>query len=72
VDRISSELIKLAESFVVHKAPVRVGLVLSVNAEPDVAGFDDPGVAMVLGFNAVASLKDQGKAISFLTDVCLL
>jgi UDP-glucose:glycoprotein glucosyltransferase len=68
-DKSGAELLKMAESFYVHRAPIRIGLVLSVNSDPDVTGNDDAGVAMVLGFNAVTSLKNPPAALSFLTDV---
>lgn len=62
-------IIKLAESFVVHNAPVRVGLVFAVNSDMSVSGRDDPGVAMLNAFNYVSQRSSPTDALSFITDL---
>ncbi|CAG0918616.1 unnamed protein product [Notodromas monacha] len=71
-EKTSAELVKIAESFYVHKAPIRIGFVLSVDPREEVTGNDDAGVAMLLGFNAVSSVKNAAAGLSFLTDVSLI
>ncbi|KAK9738964.1 Thioredoxin-like domain [Popillia japonica] len=62
-------ILKLVESFVVHSAPLRVGIVLSVNSSSSVTGLDDVGVALLCGFNYVMQNKDAVTALSFLHQV---
>lgn len=72
VDPIHNEarsIIKLAESFVVHNAPLRVGLVMAVNSDPKLSGRDDPGVAMLNAFNYVAQRTNAADGLSFITDL---
>lgn len=68
----SRAIIKLAESFVVHNAPVRVGLVFAVNSDASVSGRADAGVAMLNAFNYVAQRSTPIDALSFITDVFAL
>lgn len=53
----------------VHSAPLRVGIVLSVNSSSSVTGLDDVGVALLCGFNYVMQNKDAVTALSFLHQV---
>nr|XP_022912908.1 UDP-glucose:glycoprotein glucosyltransferase [Onthophagus taurus] len=59
-------IVKLLESFVIHIAPIRVGIVFSVNSSPVVTGLEDAGVAMVCAFNYISQNKDSTTALNFL------
>lgn len=63
------DIFKLAESFYVHKAPVRIGLAFAVNSEETVDGFSDAGVAMLEAFNFIRQDKTPYDGLSFITDV---
>ena len=63
----SFDLIKLAESFYIHKAPLRIGFIFAVNS--DSTGLKDAGVACLNSFNYIAENKDAYEALSFLTDL---
>ncbi|XP_053954514.1 UDP-glucose:glycoprotein glucosyltransferase [Anastrepha ludens] len=63
----SRNLIKLAESFVIHQAPVRLGLVFDTrNSEKDTAKDYN---SIICAYNFVTQNKDGRSALSFLTDV---
>ena len=62
-------LLKLLESFYVHRAPVRIGLLFSVNTDPDTTGETDAGVALANAYNYIATNKDPYDALAFITDV---
>lgn len=68
-DRQSSAMIKMAEAFYVHSAPVRIGLVFVVNQDESVDGNTDAGVAMLRAFNFISQRDGPVKALSFLTDI---
>ncbi|GFQ69214.1 UDP-glucose:glycoprotein glucosyltransferase 1 [Trichonephila clavata] len=63
------DIFKLAESFYVHKAPVRIGLLFSVNPDTSVDGFHDAGVAFLNAFNFISQDKSPYDGLSFITDV---
>ncbi|XP_023293347.2 UDP-glucose:glycoprotein glucosyltransferase [Lucilia cuprina] len=63
----SRSLIKLAESFVVHSAPVRLGLVFDASKSSEDTKEDY--MALVCAFNYVTQKKDARSALGFLTDV---
>ena len=65
----SRPLLKLLESFYVHRAPVRIGLVLSVDTSLDKTGDNDAGVALANAYNYIATNKDSYDALAFITDV---
>uniref|UniRef100_T1KNA5 UDP-glucose:glycoprotein glucosyltransferase n=1 Tax=Tetranychus urticae TaxID=32264 RepID=T1KNA5_TETUR len=65
----SFDIIKLAESFYVHKAPLRIGFVFAVNKNMSVNGFNDAGVALLNAFNYITETKTPYDGLSFLTDV---
>ena len=65
----SKALLKLLESFYVHRAPTRIGLVMAVSAETDKTGENDAGVAMMNAYNYIAGNKEPYDALAFLTDV---
>ncbi|XP_030573163.1 UDP-glucose:glycoprotein glucosyltransferase [Drosophila novamexicana] len=60
-------VIKLAESFVIHQAPIRLGLVFDARAVEDATAADY--VAIACAFNYVSQQKDARAALSFLTDI---
>lgn len=60
-------VIKLAESFVIHQAPIRLGLVFDSRAVEDSTAEDY--VAIACAFNYVSQKKDARAALSFLTDI---
>lgn len=63
----SRSLIKLAESFVLHMAPVRLGLVF--DARQATEGDQEDYLAISCAFNYVIQKKDARSALSFLTDI---
>lgn len=65
-------LLKLVESFVIHTAPIRVGLVLSTPSESSVTGLDDPAVAMLCAFNYVTQAKSAVQALAFINGVSMI
>ncbi|XP_045583681.2 UDP-glucose:glycoprotein glucosyltransferase 1 isoform X2 [Procambarus clarkii] len=70
----TADLIRLVEGFVTHTAPVRVGLVMAVNPDESLRGFDDAGLAMLCAFNYVAEnmsgREDMNyRALQFLIDI---
>lgn len=72
INPVSTEIrgvLKLLESLVVHSAPLRVGLVLSVNSDVSVTGLEDAGVAMLCAFNYVTQKHDAISALNFLSSV---
>ncbi|KAK9504391.1 hypothetical protein O3M35_010731 [Rhynocoris fuscipes] len=60
-------LIKLVQSFLIHDAPLRLGIVFAVNGSK--TGLEDSGVAMLNAYNYISELRDVSQAINFLTDV---
>ena len=62
-------LLKLLESFYVHRAPVRIGLLFSVTTDPDMTGENNAGVALANAYNYIATNKDAYDALAFITDV---
>ena len=62
----------MAESFIVHRVPIRVGIVFSVNADKSVTGMTDGGVALLNAFNFISEDKKPSEALSFITDVSTL
>ena len=62
-------LLKLLESFYVHRAPVRIGLLFSLSTDMEKTGDNDAGVALVNAFNYIATNKDPYDALAFITDV---
>lgn len=63
------DILKLVESFVIHTAPIRVGLVLNVSDSHSLNGLQDAGVAMQCALNYVTQSKDSATAIAFLRTV---
>lgn len=62
-------LLKLAESFYVNFAPLRIGIVFAVNPDPNVTGEEDAGVAFLNAFNYVAEMKTNFAGLGFITEV---
>ncbi|XP_039963772.1 UDP-glucose:glycoprotein glucosyltransferase [Bactrocera neohumeralis] len=63
----SRNLIKLAESFVIHQAPVRLGLVFDIRSAEKNTAKDYNSI--ICAYNYVTQNKDGRAALSFLTDV---
>lgn len=61
----------MAESFVVHSAPVRVGLIFSVPPSA-ISGLESASVAILNAFNYVAEEKDRYAGLSFITEVIFI
>eukprot|EP00092_Neocalanus_flemingeri_P004418 GFUD01004753.1.p1 GENE.GFUD01004753.1~~GFUD01004753.1.p1 ORF type:complete len:1525 (-),score=439.73 GFUD01004753.1:373-4947(-) len=66
---VSKPVLKLVESFYVHRAPTRIGLVFSVDTNLDKIGENDPGVAIANAFNYISTNKEPYDALAFITDV---
>lgn len=62
-------VLKLVESFVVHTAPIRVGIVLKVDDSKSINGLQDAGVAMQCALNYVLQAKDGVAALGFINSV---
>ncbi len=62
-------LIKLLESFFVHRAPTRIGIVFAVTDSVEATGKTDAGVAFLDAFNYISMNKEKADALSFITDV---
>lgn len=62
-------LLKLVESFITHTAPLRIGLVFSVNSSLSTTGFDDVGVGLLCSFNYIMQKKGATSALNFLISV---
>lgn len=65
----SRALLKNLESFYVHRAPTRIGLVFSVSTDQDKTGDTDAGVALVNAYNYIAMNKEPYEGLAFITDV---
>lgn len=64
------DILKLLESFHVHRAPLRIGLAFAVNSDSAADGFTDAGIAMLNAFNFVTEEKGSlYNGLSFLTDI---
>ncbi len=64
-------LLRMLESFYIHRAPTRIGIVFAVNSDQSVTGLTDAGVAMMNAYNYVATTKSPADGLSFITDVYL-
>lgn len=62
------ELIKLCESFYVHKAPLRIGLVF-ITPNTETTGLEDPSIAILNAFNYISQELSAFDGLSFLTEV---
>lgn len=72
IDPITTEarnIIRLAESFVIHLAPIRLGIVFDNRKGVDALETDYR--AILCAFNYVAQKNTPREALSFLTDVSL-
>nr|XP_027205902.1 UDP-glucose:glycoprotein glucosyltransferase 1-like [Dermatophagoides pteronyssinus] len=65
----SFDMLRMAESFYIHKAPVRIGLVFDVNNNQTINGYQDAGVACLEAYNYISQHKSSYEALSFITDV---
>nr|CAH7747311.1 unnamed protein product [Callosobruchus chinensis] len=69
LDPSAAPVLKLVESFVVHTAPIRVGVVFNVTDSRSVSGLDDPGVAMQCAFNYATQAKDGKTALTLVRNI---
>ncbi|XP_067127795.1 UDP-glucose:glycoprotein glucosyltransferase 1 isoform X1 [Centruroides vittatus] len=65
----AKDIFKLAESFYVHKAPVRIGIIFAANPDTSLNGFKNAGVALLNAFNFIAQDKTPYDGLSFITEV---
>lgn len=63
------ELIKMAEAFLVHSAPIRLSVVFVVNFDQDADPKEDASVAISRAFDYIRQEHTFPKALSFVTDV---
>ncbi|GFR77731.1 UDP-glucose glycoprotein glucosyltransferase 1 [Elysia marginata] len=69
-DTKGRDLLKMAEAFQVHKAPLRLGIAFVVDSDKETTGFTDAGVALVRAFTFITNDKNSAaKGLSFITDV---
>ncbi|XP_074657528.1 UDP-glucose:glycoprotein glucosyltransferase 1-like isoform X2 [Tubulanus polymorphus] len=69
VAKESRDILKLAEAFYVHSAPIRIGFVWVVNDGDDVDVKKDADVAMYRAFKYISENSTPYKALSFITDI---
>lgn len=62
-------LLRLAESFLVHNAPLRIGLVIVVNSSNKITGLNDGGVALLCAFNYISETSGLSQGLGFITEV---
>jgi UDP-glucose:glycoprotein glucosyltransferase len=62
-------ILKLVESFYVHRAPTRIGIVFSLSTDLERTGENDAGVALLNAFNYISGSKEPYDALAFITDV---
>lgn len=65
------ELIKMAEAFLVHSAPIRLSIVFIVNFDLEADPLEDVGIAISRAFDYIRQENDFPKALSFVTDVSI-
>lgn len=63
------ELIKMAEAFLVHSAPIRLSVVFVVNFDKDADPKEDANVAISRAFDYIRQEHTFPNALSFVTDV---
>ena len=67
LDKESRELLKMAEAFLVHSVPIRIGLVFALKQGASVT--EDAGVALAYAFNYIKQTDSAEKGLTFITDV---
>lgn len=65
----SFDMLRMAESFYIHKAPVRIGIVFDVISDSTKTGYQDAGIAVLEAYNYISMEKSAYEALSFITDV---
>ncbi|KAJ8978902.1 hypothetical protein NQ317_008881 [Molorchus minor] len=68
-DPESLDIVKLVESFIMHTAPIRIGIVFKVNDSKALNGLDDAGVAMQCALNYAKQSKDGVQALGFIRSI---
>ncbi|XP_062620063.1 UDP-glucose:glycoprotein glucosyltransferase 1-like [Saccostrea cucullata] len=63
------ELIKMAEAFLVHSAPIRLSVVFVVNFDLEADPHEDASIAISRAFDYIRQEHDFPKALSFVTDI---
>ncbi|ESP03274.1 hypothetical protein LOTGIDRAFT_137613 [Lottia gigantea] len=69
VEDKSKDLLKMAEAFSVHKAPIRIGIIFVTNQDEKATPKTDASMAMARAFNFIKLDQNPSKALSFITDV---
>ena len=69
LDKESKELLKMAEAFLVHSVPIRIGLVFVLKPGAGVA--EDAGVALAHAFDYIKQREGSDKGLTFITDVSI-
>ncbi|XP_065333723.1 UDP-glucose:glycoprotein glucosyltransferase isoform X1 [Cloeon dipterum] len=62
-------LLKLAESFLIHQAPLRIGLVLAATGAEGDSGKTNPGIALLEAYNYATENGNSQQGLSLITDV---
>lgn len=65
----NQDILRLTESFYVHKLPIRVGLAFLTTEDGEIDGTKDASVALHNAYKFVEEKKSGHSALSFLTDV---
>ncbi|OQR76661.1 UDP-glucose:glycoprotein glucosyltransferase-like, partial [Tropilaelaps mercedesae] len=65
----SRDMFKFAESFFIHRAPLRIGVVFSVNPSKEATGLSDGGVALLNAYNFISQEKKPFDGLAFITEV---
>ncbi|KAL0281658.1 UNVERIFIED_CONTAM: hypothetical protein PYX00_002578 [Menopon gallinae] len=65
----AKQLLKFMESFYIHTAPLRLGIVFGVTADTKKNGLNDAGIAILNAFNYISEVKNAYHGLSFITDV---
>ncbi|XP_022654078.1 UDP-glucose:glycoprotein glucosyltransferase 1-like isoform X2 [Varroa jacobsoni] len=63
------DMFKFAESFYIHRAPLRIGFVFAVNPSKDATGISNGGVALLNAFNFISQEKKPFDGLAFITEV---
>ncbi|CAD6189361.1 unnamed protein product [Caenorhabditis auriculariae] len=67
-EKESRNLMKIAHSFFRHEVPLRIGIVFAVNADKEVSGLDDAGVALLNIFNYFSIDSSNEEALKIVNE----
>ena len=62
-------VLKMLESFYLHSAPTRIGIVFAVDPDQDKNGSNDPGCALLNAYNYIRQKETNTDALAFITKV---